>query len=462
MTRRSDDSDALEREALILHRLDTDPAKRAQASTQANTRYSDEYNDEELGMPQRPPSPVLDKTGRPEWLEEGIKATKSSRRLRFSLAIGVLLLLIGVFTFAFSSGDEDGRAHQVYHWAGDFWRGGDKAAAQGAPYLFPTDVGYPGPMETGKPPNMADEDRWTASPTRGSSPIQSALPDLKDFDAFDHMGPLTPYRSAPDFSVSSAKHRALPAGCRVDRVHILHRHGSRYPTSESPALLVKKLLKEKGAAAKFSGPLSFLNYYDPDRLGTELLVGVGREQLYRSGVSHGMQYGQLADEDIRKHGRLLVRTGSQQRIVDSSIAFLQGMFGAKWHHQTDLEVQIEAPGFNTTLAPNFACHGAESGPGLRWAREWTADYLKAAVERLQGYVTGAKLDPMLLNAMQQLCSYDTVAFGRSDFCPLFTKEEWLGCEYAWDLVFYGTYGDGSPVGKAQGVGWINEVSVRAP
>lgn len=462
MTRKSDDSETIEREALILHRLDTGPASRIYSTNKvANERYSDEMEgDEEMGMPIRPPSPILDKTGRPEWLEDGIKATKTSKRLRLYLFIGLVLVLAGVFTFAFSSGNERGKAHKVYQWAGDFWRGGGGGGKAGGPYLFPTDIGYPGPTQTGKPANLADEDRYAATPTRGSSPINTALPSLNGYDAFNHMGPLTPYRSAPDFSISSAKHRTLPSGCRVDRVHILHRHGSRYPTSDSPAYLVKKLLKEKKGSLKFSGPLSFLEYYDGDRLGSELLVGLGRQQLYQSGVLHEMQYGQLVEQDLQKHQKLLIRTGSQQRIVDSSIAFLQGMFGAKWHSKIDLEVQIEAPGFNTTLAPNFACAQAyKKVHGKEWQQSWQDDYLKTAITRLQSYIKGAELNATLLNAMQQLCSYDTVAFGRSDFCPLFTQEEWLGYEYAWDLIFFGNYGDGSSVGKAQGVGWVNEVSL---
>ncbi|UZJ55504.1 hypothetical protein CBS101457_004824 [Exobasidium rhododendri] len=460
MSRRSDDSDIIEREALILHRLDTDPAKRAARSSSEAHRYSHEIDDEEMGMPIRPPSPVLDKTGRPEWLEEGINATKHSKRLRIFFIAGTVLLLVGVFAFAFSSGSEDGRVHKVYHWAGDYWKGGDKDAAVGAPYLFPTDVGYPGAMQTGKPADLADEDHSSATPTRGSSPINTVVPELDGFDPFQHMGPLTPYRSAPDFSVSSAKYRSLPSTCRVDRVHILHRHGSRYPTSGSPAFLVKQLLAKGRDSLSFSGPLSFLTHYDADRLGAELLVGLGREQLFRSGVLHSMEYGNLIEGDLQAHKRLLIRTGSQQRIVDSSIAFLQGIFGAKWHHQTDLEVQIEAPTFNTTLAPNFACPAANVGPGYKWSQDWIQDYLKKAVDRLQEHVKGAQLTPALLNGMQQLCSYDTVAFGRSDFCRLFTQDEWLGYEYAWDLVFYGSYGDGTPVGKAQGVGWVNEFMSR--
>lgn len=278
-----------------------------------------------------------------------------------------------------------------------------------------------------------------------------------------HMGPLTPYTSAPDFGPSSARYRALTGSCHVDRVHILHRHGSRYPTSDSSAYLVPNLIAKNAGKLKFSGPLDFLNSYDPHRLGKELLVPLGRQQLYDSGVLHAVEYGKLAEQDMQKHKRLFVRTGSQQRIVDSTIAFLQGMWGAKWHSMTDVEVQIEAPGFNTTLAPNFACPASarpDTAPGFRWNKDWTQDYLRSAVDRLKGHVQGLELNQDHLYSMQQLCSYDTVAFGRSDFCGLFTQQEWLDYEYAWDLAFYGGYGPGATVGKAQGVGWLNEFMSR--
>ena len=118
---------------------------------------------------------------------------------------------------------------------------------------------------------------------------------------------------------------------------------------------------------------------------------------------------------------------------------------------TDLEVQIEAPTFNTTLAPNFACPNAGklgSEPGSQWARDWVDKYLADKAQSLSSAATGLTIvswsllsclicssscvhsaqTPRLLFAMQQLCSYDTVAFGHSDFCALFTREEWLGYE----------------------------------
>jgi len=62
--------------------------------------------------------------------------------------------------------------------------------------------------------------------------------------------------------------------------------------------------------------------------------------------------------------------------------------------------------------------------------------------------------------MQNLCAYETVALGYSSFCPLFTKEEWEGFDYSFDLGFWYASGFGSPVGRAQGIGYVQELVAR--
>ena len=45
-------------------------------------------------------------------------------------------------------------------------------------------------------------------------------------------------------------------------------------------------------------------------------------------------------------------------------------------------------------------------------------------------MTGINLTTSNLYAMQQLCAYETVALGYSQFCGLFTEEEWRGFDYS--------------------------------
>ena len=61
---------------------------------------------------------------------------------------------------------------------------------------------------------------------------------------------------------------------------------------------------------------------------------------------------------------------------------------------------------------------------------------------------------------QTLCPYETVAFGYSSFCDLFTYQEWQGFEYSIDLSFAGNNYFESPTGRAVGIGYVEEVLAR--
>ena len=63
-------------------------------------------------------------------------------------------------------------------------------------------------------------------------------------------------------------------------------------------------------------------------------------------------------------------------------------------------------------------------------------------------------------AAQNLCPYETAAFGFSRFCSLFTHEEWVGFGYSIDLGFAGNSGFQSSTGRAVGIGYQQEVIAR--
>lgn len=424
-----------------------------------------EQGGEEPGPPpayySQPETAPLENTGRPNWLNR-LDATNASpwkRRVTVLVGCAVLVLLaIGAFMFAFSPSEPLPANGHVYEHDGEVWK--DTMSSN----RFPTYIGHPGYYETGLPANFAEEMGAQPTPTRGAEPIATSLPGFTNkFNPFRHMGPLTPYRSG-EFGVDNARELHTPISsqgvCVLQQVHILHRHGARYPTSESPTELVKKLIQRNkvgGRITKFTGPLAFLNNY-VYRLGKELLVPVGRHQLHQSGVNAAVDYGALVAADVDAGKRMFVRAGSQQRIVDSAIAFMTGFFGNSWTEHTDFEIQLEDPGFNTTLASNFACDAAAEAKSE--VNDWINKYLENATDRLQKHVEGAKLTPHIVYGMQQLCPYDTAAFGHSDFCKLFTEEEWKGFEYAWDINFHSYSGPSSYTGAAQGLGWLNEFISR--
>jgi len=70
------------------------------------------------------------------------------------------------------------------------------------------------------------------------------------------------------------------------------------------------------------------------------------------------------------------------------------------------------------------------------------------------------LDPEDVYAMQMMCAYETVAIGYSNFCELFTVEEWEGFDYSLDLYFWYDSAFGSPFGKILGIGYVQELVAR--
>lgn len=516
-----------------------------------------------------------------EWVTAFKERLQKDRRARAAFILAVVLVVFGLFRFALTpsqrsalnpwkpSTTEPGQSDDVeppVETLPDQPTQGVSLDGQGGLLdLRPGEAGswyksLPGPQATGALPfwaTAASLPTGTASYTRGHKVYQTAVAGdnaVQKLAPFTHMGPLTPYQSAPGFGVDNHRYRDLSAlmpddqgrgTCKVNQVHILHRHGARYPTSGSPVHAVQRIARarEEGRVS-FTGPLAFLQGWSYG-LGAELLTPPGRLQLYHSGVQAHMQYAHLVGEqhsraplhpstlpDQKRHekmakraalqavrrqwgwgkvlpGALLVRAGSQRRIVDSALSWLQGFYGPQlWNdfatppdadlgatggyvaralrprdesHESrriDLQVHPEGLGWNTTLASHFACPAAVGGNKTTAARLSTAraTYLQKAVDRLQPHVQihgstppdgdhpgeswDGKLTPDLLNGMQQLCSYETVALGQSSFCGLFTAQEWSDYEHVWDSHFHGYFGTGTPLGAAQGIGWVNEFVAR--
>lgn len=70
----------------------------------------------------------------------------------------------------------------------------------------------------------------------------------------------------------------LPPGANITEVQMLHRHGSRYPTSGSSITTFgAKILNSTKAGNNFTGALSFLNTWSY-QLGAEILVPIGQRE----------------------------------------------------------------------------------------------------------------------------------------------------------------------------------------
>lgn len=387
--------------------------------------------------------------------------------------------------------------------------------------------------------------KWT-SPTesKNAAPATAAtgLTYPSGFNMKNNWGSLSPYFDTGatfpeiDPTVNEGLHE-LPKHCKLQQVHVLHRHAERFPTSGSGASMEATAFKLKNMTEPPAKVLEWLNDWKYT-FDTELLVSKGYGTEYAAGASlwatHGIQLFNATESgrflydpelNIYPNGTarppVVIRATSQSRIRNSAKAWAAGFFGLFGEDPMrseksisllkdpkniySLVLQQEAANNNSTLAAYYSCpngNKAKYSNGGKNARQWIDIYLQEAVVRLSKLLPGLDADkeetdkndhtvPAEVKAgsnekdgkgndskntpgskksttltttdvfnMQNLCAYETAAYGSSPFCKLFTEKEWRGYEYAADLLFYGSASYGTPVGAAEGSGWLYELLAR--
>ena len=241
----------------------------------------------------------------------------------------------------------------------------------------------------------------------------------------------------PQFSVDSSVYGLdgasprVPDDCSVTQVHIYYRHGCRYPSNGA---ITETFAEKVNAAAnnastngfEASGSLAFLNTWTY-KLGKELLAPFGRQQNFDLGVGARLAYGHLL-QNFTEQGQLPVfRTQSQDRMVKTARHFAAGFFGIPTEGQYNLEITIEADGFNNTGAPYSVCPNADKAfgsVGSAAAATYYTTALAPTITRLNKLVTGGLEFTLTdVESMLQMCAWETTNLGYSKFCEVFTEEE---------------------------------------
>ncbi|KAJ5753066.1 histidine phosphatase superfamily [Penicillium odoratum] len=301
------------------------------------------------------------------------------------------------------------------------------------------------------------------------------------FDMTKSWAQLTPYKSA-DWGVP----KGVPKGERseLSQVHILHRHAQRYPTGmPMDGQVIQKFTEKLNGSIEATGPLEFLNDWKYV-VGLDELMRTGASTEATSGANFWLQYGRLlyratpenvvawnASLNVFPNGtarpKPFFRTTDQSRILESARWWLSGFFGDRGAHgsydQYDLLVLPEQLLFNNTLASYYSCPGGpgDQSNGDETAKPFVARYLKDARSRLSAYLPpDFDLTTMDVLAMQTICVYEETSLAGSKFCSLFTEQEWKDFAYSLDIQYYGNYGFSSPVGRAQGIGYVMELAAR--
>ena len=217
-----------------------------------------------------------------------------------------------------------------------------------------------------------------------------------------------------------------------------------------------------GAATEFSAGAAFWNRY-----GRTLYNATAGQVAYNATAANGTA-----------RPKPVLRTTSQSRIQNSQINWALGFFGTSFQKVVDplltaftngslfdVVVIPEGGTENNTLASYDSCFNADLNPtgelGDLDLLTYIPKYLSAATKRLQAYCPpGFTLTTNDTYAMQSICAYETGYIGQSDFCTQFTQDEWAGFEQTLDMLYYYDYSYGNPTGRAQGIGYVQELIAR--
>ncbi|KAG1729990.1 histidine phosphatase superfamily [Suillus lakei] len=261
-------------------------------------------------------------------------------------------------------------------------------------------------------------------------------------------GPYSPYYSVEDY-------QPPPNGCSVIQVNILQRHGARYPTSGASKEIQTSLQKLLNASKYTDTKLGFLRSYQW-HLGEADLVPFGATQSFQSGAEIYHRYGHLVDD----HTLPFVRASGGDRVVKSAVNWTAGFSDAsgQLYHPSVSVIIPETEMSNNTLEDHM-CPNSQASQDA--ANVWRDIFSVSVVHRLNTAAVGAEILGEDIPGLMSLCAFETVFEEKeSQFCDLFSLKEFQAYDYYHDLLKYYKTGYGNPLGRVQGVGYVNELLAR--
>lgn len=264
---------------------------------------------------------------------------------------------------------------------------------------------------------------------------------------------------SPYFPVPSELDPAIPPDCAVTFVQVLSRHGARDPTTYKTELYNATITELQRTVTSYPDGYEFIRDFEYT-LGADQLTQFGIHQLREQGRAVAERYPGLAG----KEGPF-IRASGQQRVIDSAVHWAKG-FSEVEAAPSGLEDTIvivpEGEGTNNTLDHGL-CTAFEDSSGDEARDAWSDIFTAPIIARLNANLPGANFTRETVIHLMDLCPFVTVAdpTGKpSQFCDLFTLDEWRSYDYYQSLGKFYSYGAGHPLGPTQGVGFVNELIAR--
>lgn len=278
---------------------------------------------------------------------------------------------------------------------------------------------------------------------------QPGLYDSSTFDPLHHLAGIAPYFPPQDPETSPSP----PQGCSASRAAYLIRHAAITANDfDYETYLGPFTAKLKNHTINWSTipSLSFLSTWTSPVSSSEqeILTRVGKQEANLLGTEIALKY-----PNLRLPGT--VWTSSAERTSLSAESLVRGLEMV----DNTVNVTVIPEGRQeaaNSLTPYNACTRYSSSFGSKQSSQFIQRYTTPIVKRLNASAPAFNFTSNDVYAMQQFCGYETVIRGSSPFCDLslFSQDDWLGFEYANDIMYFYNTGYGNEYSGAIGYPWV--------
>ncbi|KAJ5293836.1 hypothetical protein N7508_008657 [Penicillium antarcticum] len=271
------------------------------------------------------------------------------------------------------------------------------------------------------------------------------------FNPLEHSAGIAPYYTPNDPPLESSP----PQGCNVTRASYLVRHAAIYANDFDYETYLEPFVKKlQNTTQNWSSTksLKFLSDWTApiNEEHLEKLTRVGLQQAQKLGISLHKKYAHLQTP-------AKVWSSTADRTVNSAHSFISGFTNNHTKSINLTQIAESKKAGADSLTPYKGCSAYSSSYGSDQSSAFGKVYTKPIITRLNAEARSFNFTQDDITGMFELCGYETVIRGSSAFCSpkLFNSDEWLGFEYANDLMYFHNTGYGRPLSASLGIPWVN-------
>ncbi|KAI9787880.1 MAG: acid phosphatase pho5 [Peltula sp. TS41687] len=259
----------------------------------------------------------------------------------------------------------------------------------------------------------------------------------------------------------------------------MSRHAERYPTANAGGRMLELVKRMRESGIEFKGDLEFVNDWEyfsdaPEKHHEQLTTTgpyAGVLEAFTTGVKLRTRYEHLIVTSMTTGGSRNTThlwASHSSRVIATARYFSAGFFGLDWNQQSqtaaaaELHVIPETDDLGAdTLTPGDTClryrddleYGHDYGAAM--LVKFRATYLGGIADRLQKQNPHVRFTHQEIYSMQEMCGFETLVRGKSQWCHVFTRLDWMNFEYARDVIHLYRAGPGNRYGPAMGWLWLN-------